>query len=144
MNRPLSPRQTDLLRALSRLPAPAAPDGLDGRVLRALVARGCVEAGERGVSLTPHGRPLASEPPGPPASRPRRSVGAAAVTRARAVWRAADRLDAAIPAGAEVAVGRIFACADDVVRGFRLHALRLEGGRGAARSRLTPRPPSTP
>ena len=46
--------------------------------------------------------------------------------RAQAIRRAIEALERALPNEAEVAVGNIFAYADDVVDGFRKYARKLE------------------
>lgn len=126
---PSSPneKQTDLLRHLDRQTGPVPAADLDGRVVRALRSREYITERDGMVSVTEQGRAALS------AQAPRRTRGrrpaaekSAGHARAQAIRRALDALQAALPTDAEVAVGPIFAYADDVVQGFRRYARSLE------------------
>jgi hypothetical protein len=129
MSSMLNEKQSDLLRYLERQGSPVPASDLDGRVVRALRSRRCIE--ERGgmVTLTDAGRAALSPAAPPPPRRRGRRPGAhrsAAHARAAAIRRAVEALESALPSDAEVAVGNIFAYADDVVQGFRRYARDLE------------------
>lgn len=129
MNRTLSEKQADLLRYLYRQTGPVPADHLDGRVVRALKSRGYVEVQRNGwVRVTDEGRRLEESGSSTrPARRRRRADPTPQQVRAEAINRAVQALEMALPKDAEVAVGNIFAHADDVVQGFRTYARRLQG-----------------
>jgi hypothetical protein len=118
----LNHKQLDLLHALCRTHRATPAEQLDGRVVRALLARGFAVL-ERGhhVAVTDAGREYASAPAVPPRPRGSRANG-----RAAAVLRIIEQLEQAIPPEAEVRIGPIQAAADDVLAGLRLYARRLE------------------
>lgn len=119
----LNSRQEDLLRMLLRIRHVPAEE-LDGRVVRPLIARGLVALSDDDfVSPTSAGRVYFDEPT--TGTRRRKPGGQEAGVAA--IRRAVRRLEAAVPAGAEVQVGDITAAADDVVDAFLRHARRLEG-----------------
>ncbi|HEU0015332.1 MAG TPA: hypothetical protein VFQ45_16710 [Longimicrobium sp.] len=119
----LNQKQVDLLRHLNRQTGPVSVSNLDGRIVRALKLRDCIEERDGWVSVTEGGR-VALE--GGPPRRRRRRANAASHPRAEAIYRAVAALELALPKEAEVAVGNIFAYADDVVDGLRKYARRLE------------------
>lgn len=129
MNRTLSEKQADLLRYLYRQTGPVPADHLDGRVVRALRSRGYVELQRNGwVRVSDEGRRVAeSGTASRPVRRRRRADPTPQQVRAEAIHRAVEALELALPKDAEVAVGNIFAYADDVVQGFRKYARRLQG-----------------
>lgn len=136
MNRTLSEKQADLLRYLYRQTGPVPADHLDGRVVRALRSRGYVEVQRNGwVHLSDEGRRATESGTGAGPARPRRRADATPQqARAEAINRALEALELALPKDAEVAVGNIFAYADDVVQGFRNYARRLQGKARAPRA----------
>lgn len=122
----LNEKQVDLLRFLQRQTTPVRSADLDGRVVRALKSRSCIEERNGVVRLTENGRALLHE--GPPPRRRARRVSAergAVQARSQTILRALEMLENALPAEAEVAVGSMFAYADDVVAGFRAYARDL-------------------
>jgi hypothetical protein len=126
MNMTLSEKQADLLRYLYRQTGPVLVDHLDGRVVRALKSREFIEVRGTWASITPLGRSQVENPVRQKRVRqPRLPELASRHARAEAIHRAAEALELAIPKDAEVAVGSIFAYADDVVQGFRSYARRL-------------------
>lgn len=124
--RPLNDAQTDLLRYLCRQSGPVPADHVDGRVARALIARGFVGEHEGWVSPTPEGAAHFSSQ-----IRRRRRAGAGAEAGSRAargetILRALESIELAIPRDAEVHVGGdTFAYADDVISGLRAFARQL-------------------
>lgn len=128
MNRTLSEKQADLLRYLYRQTGPVPADHLDGRVVRALRARGYVEMQRNGwVHVSDEGRRALETATSARPARRRRADATPQQARAEAIHRAVEALELALPKDAEVAVGNIFAYADDVVQGFRKHARKLQG-----------------
>lgn len=123
----LNDKQADLLRHLDRQDAPVAVSDLDGRVVRALRSRDCIREEAGRVTITDEGRAALSHTP-PRRTRGRRPAveKSAGHARAQAIRRALEALERALPRDAEVAVGPIFAYADDVVQGFRRYARSLE------------------
>lgn len=124
----LSDSQADLLRHLARQATPVRKDELDGRVVRALRSRKLIEVRNGLVSISEAGRQRLDAGLRP---KRRRRFAASAEARSRqaraeTIYRAIDALELALPREAEVAVGEIFAYADDVVRGFRNYARTLE------------------
>lgn len=126
----LNDKQADLLRFLSRQGAgPVSSADLDGRVIRALRSRGCISDARPGwVQVTDLGRSALETtlPERPRRGRRSNAEKSSGYARAQAIRRALDVLESAVPSEAEVAVGAIFAYADDVVDGFRRYARRLE------------------
>jgi hypothetical protein len=122
----LSAAQEDLLRQIVRHGQLAAEE-LDGRVAKALLARGMVTISEDHVLLaTLEGRAHFDATSATPGRGRKRGAGS---PRAEAVRRALRHLEEALPKGAEVLVGDIMASADDVVEAFRQHARRIDRGR---------------
>jgi hypothetical protein len=123
----LNDKQADLLRFLERQSAPVPVTDLDGRVVRALRSRACIRESGGMVEVTDEGRAALTAAP-PVRRRGRRPAAekSAGHGRAQAIRRALDALERALPRDAEVAVGPIFAYADDVVQGFRRYARSLE------------------
>ncbi|HEX2076110.1 MAG TPA: hypothetical protein VHG08_00325 [Longimicrobium sp.] len=101
-------------------------------MIRALKARDCIVERNGLVSVTDEGRAaLESRPQRRRRGRRPNVEKTAGHARAQAIRRAIDALELALPKEAEVAVGNIFAYADDVVDAFRKYARSLEK-RGAA------------
>ena len=127
MAQALNEKQSDLLRFLTRQSGPVSTDGLDGRIIRALKARECIVERNGLVSVTDQGRAaLESKPQRRRRGRRPNVEKTAGHARAQAIRRAIDALELALPKEAEVAVGNIFAYADDVVDAFRKYARSLE------------------
>lgn len=121
----LSDSQADLLRQLCRQREPALADHLDGRVIRALQARGFVAETEGWVSATPAGLTYFENH----VRRRRRSAsgGEVGAGRGEVILRALDAIELAIPRNAEVRVGGdTLAYADDVIKGLREFARRID------------------
>jgi glutathione S-transferase len=123
----LSRAQEDCLRYLLRQTSPVPEEHVDGRVLRALLARrlivlsgGSVRTAEdAAVHLSSHARRDRE-------NRTRRAGQSAQSARAEAVLRAVDQLEAALPLDAELLVGAHPAYADDVLAGLRRFAREME------------------
>jgi len=128
----LNEKQVDLLRFLNRQTGPVSTAELDGRVVRALKSRACIQEVRNGfVVVTDEGRAaLETKPQRRRRGRRPNVEKTAGHARAQAVRRAIDALELALPKDAEVAVGNIFAYADDVVDAFRKYARRLEQKKG--------------
>jgi hypothetical protein len=127
MSLTLNEKQTDLLRFLTRQSAPVSTEGLDGRVVRALKSRECIVERNGHISVTDEGRAALETTPVRKRRGRRPNVEkTAGHARAQAIRRAIASLELALPKEAEVAVGNIFAYADDVVDGFRKYARKLE------------------
>jgi hypothetical protein len=126
----LNQKQADLLRYLNRQTGPVPVAHLDGRVVRALKSRRYVEERNGWVTVNDAGRAAFEENVngGPPGRRRRRTSAEAGAghARAQAIYRAVEILEAVLPRDAEVAVGPMFAYADDVVEAFRKHGRALE------------------
>jgi hypothetical protein len=124
----LNEKQADLLRFLNRQSGPISSAELDGRVVRALISRSCIQEVRNGfIEVTEEGRAaLESKPQRRRRGRRPNVEKTAGHARAQAIRRAIEALELALPKEAEVAVGNIFAYADDVVDGFRKYARRLE------------------
>ena len=121
----LNETQQDMLRRIIR-DGRVLDDYLDGRIARALLARGVVRSEDGWILPTEVGREaLASAENGD--GRRRKSSSEAA--RASAIRRAVRQLEEALPPGAEVLVGNLMASAQDLVDGFRKHARKLERGK---------------
>jgi hypothetical protein len=127
MSQPLNEKQVDLLRYLTRQSGPVSSADLDGRIIRALKSRDCITEHNGHVTVTDAGRETLQ---GAVAPRVRKRRVAAQQTathaRAKAVQRAIQILELALPRDSEVAVGNILAAADDVVDGLRRYARALE------------------
>lgn len=123
----LNDKQADLLRYLERQSGPVPSADLDGRIVRALKSRECIEEQGGMVTVTEQGRAALSMKPARRTRGRRPAVEkSAGHARAQAIRRALEALEAALPREAEVAVGPLFAYADDVVQGFRRYARSLE------------------
>ena len=124
----LNEKQADLLRFLNRQNGPVSTADLDGRIVRALLSRACIQEVRSGwIAVTDDGRAaLESKPQRRRRGRRPNVEKTAGHARAQAIRRAIEALELALPNDAEVAVGNIFAYADDVVDGFRKYARRLE------------------
>lgn len=123
----LNDKQADLLRYLDRQSAPVPVAELDGRVVRALRSRACIRESGGMVEVTEAGRAALTETPARRRRGRRPAVEkSAGHARAQAIRRALEALERALPRDAEVAVGPLFAYADDVVQGFRRYARELE------------------
>jgi hypothetical protein len=123
----LNHRQTHVLAELrEREGVPSST--FDGRILRALRSRGLVELRDGRVWLTAEGRSTRGEAPDARPSRRRPSPSEGNSPRQQAILRSLEAIEAALPAEAEVAVGPIFAYADDVVKGLRRYARSLGEG----------------
>jgi hypothetical protein len=120
----LNEAQADLLRHLCRQAGPVPADHADGRIVRALVARGLVREEEGWVTPTPEGAEHYETH-----VRRRRRAGTDAGTRsarAESILRALEAIELAIPRDAEVRVGGdTIAYADDVITGLREFARQL-------------------
>jgi hypothetical protein len=122
----LSPAQEDTLRDLLRQTGPVPADHLDGRVARALLARGLIQLDDDWVTPTPEGRSYLETHVGRERKRRERRVsGNAAGARAEAVLRAVDQLEATMPRDAELVLGGHPAYADDVLAGLRRFARQM-------------------
>lgn len=132
MSQKLNEKQVDLLRFLNRQNGPISSADLDGRVVRALMSRSCIQEVRNGfIEVTEEGRAaLESKPQRRRRGRRPNVEKTAGHARAQAIRRAIEALELALPKEAEVAVGNIFAYADDVVDGFRKYARRLEQPKG--------------
>lgn len=128
MSLTLNEKQADLLRFLNRQTGPVSSVDLDGRVVRALKSRAFIQEVRAGwIEVTEEGRAaLESKPQRRRRGRRPNVEKTAGHARAQAIRRAIDALERALPKEAEVAVGNIFAYADDVVDGFRNYARNLE------------------
>ena len=128
MSQTLNEKQVDLLRLLNRQNGPVSTADLDGRIVRALKSRACITEVRSGwIEVTEEGRAaLESKPTRRRRGRRPNVEKTAGHARAQAIRRAIDSLELALPKDAEVAVGNIFAYADDVVDGFRKYARKLE------------------
>ncbi len=132
MSLTLNEKQADLLRFLNRQTGPVSSAELDGRVVRALLSRACIKEVRSGwIEVTDEGRAaLESKPQRRRRGRRPNVEKTAGHARAQAIRRAIEQLERALPNEAEVAVGNIFAYADDVVDGFRKYARNLERPKG--------------
>lgn len=127
MAQTLNDKQVDLLRYLHRQASPVQAADLDGRIVRALKSRDCIEEHNGRLTVTESGRAVLEG--GPVPRRRQRRIPAeqgASHARAKAIRRAVELLQMALPQDAEVAVGSMFAYADDVVDGYRKYARNLE------------------
>lgn len=122
----LSRAQEEFLRYLLRQTSPVPEDHVDGRVLRALLARRLVLSSGGWVSPTDEAAvQLSSHARRDQRLRARRADRSPQSARAEAVFRAVDQLEAALPLDAELLVGEQPAYADDVLAGLRRFAREL-------------------
>lgn len=133
MSTTLSPKQSDLLRDLSRRTSPVPEDHLDGRVVRALESRNFVERQDGWVSVTEAGRTHFQTH----VRRRRRARAHAAEqdprsSRADAIRRAVEILELAVPLNSELLVGEVRAVADDVIEGLKGFARHIDDGKVVA------------
>lgn len=126
----LSHSQEELLRLILRATEPMLADHLDGRVLRALEARGVVRIDRGWVSATDGGRDhLERHVRKERGHRRRRAAGVeGGHARAEALLRAVEQLEAAFPRAAEIMIARMPAHVDDVFAGLRKLARQMESG----------------
>lgn len=106
---PLSDAQFGLLWEVCRVPR--LVDELDGRTLRALVARGLARVEGEWLSGTDRARPAVRQ-------HLQALVTASSSGRVTALYRALLVLEEALPNGAEVSIGRAIVSVDDVALGF--------------------------
>jgi len=123
----LSRAQEEFLRYLLRQTSPVPEDHVDGRVLRALLARGLVRSSGGWVSPTEDAdAQLFSHARRDQRLRTRRAGRSPQSARAEAVFRAVEQLEAALPLDTELLVGQQPAYADDVLAGLRRFAHGLD------------------
>lgn len=122
--KPLTDGQQDLLRRLDRSSGPLPSEELDGRRVRALIARGlAIQIGET-TAISSAGREYLQKEQsktqsGRKRGRPRRED-----PRAKVILNAVRTLEHAIPHDSELAVGRMFVHVDDLLDSFRKLARR--------------------
>lgn len=121
----LSTSQEETLRRLLRQTGPVPAAHLDGRVVRALKARGLVEERADWVSPTAEGRTYFDAHQRHERRRRERSTTSGSA-RAEAILRAIEQLEAAIPRDAELLLGKMPAYADDVLTGLRRYARAMK------------------
>jgi glutathione S-transferase len=103
---------------------------VDGRVVRALLARGLIRRRDGWIAPTEEATVhLAAHDRQSREARTRRSAQSPRNARAQAVLRAVEELEKAVPSDAEVIVGDQPAYADDVLAGLRRFARRLAATR---------------
>ena len=123
----LSASQEEVLRYLVRQTGPVPADHLDGRVVRALAARGLVKEEARWVSPTRTAEPsLRVHSRRDRARSLRRAGNSPRSARGEAILRATDMLEQALPRGAEMMIAEMPAYGDDVVAGLRKLAREME------------------
>lgn len=123
----LSGSQEEVLRYLLRQTGPVPVDHLDGRVLRALLARGLAEESRGWASPTAAAAEfLRGHVSRSREKSERRAANSPRAARSEAILRATDELELALPRGAEVMIGSFPAYGDDVVSGLRQLARQLE------------------
>jgi hypothetical protein len=123
----LSKSQEAALRYLLQQTGPVPVDHLDGRVPRALVARGLVEESRGWVSPSPTAAPqLLSHTRTGRERSARRAARTPRGARSDAILRAVEALELALPRGAELMIGTLPAYADDVLAGLRRLAREME------------------
>jgi hypothetical protein len=131
----LSRAQEEFLRYLLRQTSPVPEDHVDGRVLRALLARGLVRSSGGWVSPSDDAAArLSSHARRDQRLRTQRAGRSPQSARAEAVFRAVDQLEAALPLDAELLVGQQPAYADDVLAGLRRFARGLDAASRTRRS----------
>ena len=131
----LSRAQEEFLRYLLRQTSPVLEDHVDGRVLRALLARGLVRSSGGWVSPTEEAAAqLSSHAHRDQRLRTRRAGRSPQSARAEAVFRAVEQLEAALPLDAELLVVQQPAYADDVLAGLRRFARGLDAASRTRRS----------
>ncbi|HEU4457037.1 MAG TPA: hypothetical protein VFR81_28470, partial [Longimicrobium sp.] len=131
----LSRAQEEFLRYLLRQTSPVPEDHVDGRILRALLARRLVLSSGGWVSPTDEAAvQLSSHARRDQRMRTRRAERSPQSARAEAVFRAVDQLEAALPLDAELLVGKQPAYADDVLAGLRRFARELDATSRTRRS----------
>lgn len=124
---PLSSRQEEVLRDLFRQTEPVLADHIDGRVLRALDARGLI-VWERGwVRAAPDARSRLGRSESTRKRRGRGAAEPASSARATSILRVVEQLESLLPRGVELKIGDMPASADDVLIGLRRLAQRLQG-----------------
>jgi hypothetical protein len=122
----LSDAQEDVLRSMIRQAAPVLADHIDGRVLRALVARALVRIDGGWASATDAASVhLAAQDAAERRQRRRRAAGSPEAVRAEVVFRAVEQLEAATPLDAVVWIAGHPAYADDLLTGLRRYARAL-------------------
>lgn len=119
----LSAAQEDVLRLVSRQPG-LSTDGVDQRTTRALRARGLITEADGRLYVSPEaasslGSSRSVSPSPKRGRRPHRHP------RSEAILTALEKLEHALPPGAEVLVGPIMCAAEDVADAFRKHARKL-------------------
>lgn len=115
----LSEQQEETLRYLLRQTAPVPAAHLDGRVLRALRARGLVEESDDWVSPSEAGRVYFERHVARERRRRQSRDHHGGSARAEAILRAVEQLESVIPRNAELVIGDIPAYADDALAGLR-------------------------
>lgn len=127
MDTVLSTSQEEVLRYLVRQTGPVPSDHLDGRVVRALAARGLVTEDEGWVNPTRTAElSLRTHSTRDRARSLRRAGNSARSARGEAILRATDMLEQALPRGAEMMIAEIPVYGDDVVAGLRKLAREME------------------
>lgn len=123
----LSRAQEEFLRYLLRQTSPIPEDHVDGRILRALLARRLVMSSGGWVSPTDDAvAQLSAHARRDQRMRTRRAERSPQSARAEAVLRAVDQLEAALPLDAELLLGQQPAYADDVLAGLRRFAREMD------------------
>jgi hypothetical protein len=123
----LSPAQEEFLRYLLRQTSPVLEDHVDGRVMRALLARGLVRRSAGWVSPTEAAAAeLSSHARHDRKARIRRAAQSPQSARAEAVLRAVEQLETALPRDAEVLVAGQPAYADDLLAALRRFAREMD------------------
>lgn len=127
----LSEAQEETLRDLLRRTEPVPEDHLDGRVLRALEARGLVENRRGWVAPTEEGlQHFTKHVRRERTRRTRRATRTGAGSaRAEILLRAVEQLEGVLPRDAEITIGDMPAYADDVLAGIRRLAREMDGRR---------------
>jgi hypothetical protein len=123
----LSDAQEEVLRYLLRQTGPVPADHVDGRVSRALQARGLIQEVRGWVSPTDAAEPyLRSHTRKDRERSVRRAGNSARGARGEAILRAVEELEQALPRGAELMIAELPAYGDDVVAGLRRLAREME------------------
>jgi hypothetical protein len=121
-----TPSQVEMLQQLEKSQRPLPKSELDGRVVRALLARGWAAERKNALHLTDAGKAALQDAAQP--VRGRRRSRTPTNGRAEAILRAVESLGGAIPPDSELAVGPMYAHVDDVLSGFRKLALKMQRG----------------